>query len=142
MKQRVSLITLAARDIEKLARFYESFGWERVEDTEGMVAFDLIGQTLGFCSVEALGEEIGVPEETQGLAAMALAHNVPSKEDATEVLHLIEMAGAKGLREAQDVFWGGNHGDFSDPKRHIWEMARNPHAPLGPKSEFQWEGFK
>lgn len=142
MKQRVSLITLATRDVEKLARFYESLGWERVEGTDGMVVFDLIGQTLGLYSLEALAQEIGVPEETLGRGAMALAHNVPSKEEVAEVLHRVEAAGAKVLKKAQDVVWGGHHGYFSDPEGHIWEVAWNPHSPLGPKGEFQWKGAK
>ena len=47
MEQRVSLITLGVRDMERSASFYEALGWTRVEAQEGVIAFDLIGQSLG-----------------------------------------------------------------------------------------------
>ncbi|MFV2034919.1 MAG: VOC family protein, partial [Halocynthiibacter sp.] len=47
MEQRVSLITLAVADPERAAAFYESLGWKRVDSQDGVIAFDLIGQTLG-----------------------------------------------------------------------------------------------
>jgi trimethylamine--corrinoid protein Co-methyltransferase len=46
MEQRISLITLGARDTEALAGFYEAIGWKRVDSPDGVIAFDLIGQAL------------------------------------------------------------------------------------------------
>lgn len=140
MEQRVSLITLGTRDMEGLAQFYEALGWARVDSPDGVIAFDLIGQTLGLYPLAALAEDIGVPEEALGRGAMALAHNVASKEDVAVVLRRAEAAGARVLKEAQDVFWGGYHGYFADPEGHIWEVAWNPFSPLGPNGEFQWNG--
>lgn len=140
MEQRVSLITLGTRDMEGLARFYEALGWARVDSPDGVIAFDLIGQTLGLYPLAALAEEIGVPEEVLGRGAMALAYNVAAKEEVAIVLREAETAGGRILKSAQDVFWGGHHGYFADPEGHIWEVAWNPFSPLGPRGEFQWNG--
>ena len=142
MKQSVSLITLVARDIKKLARFYESLGWERFEDAEGMVTFGMIGQTLGINSLEALAKETGVPEEKYGRWAKALTHNVPTKEDVAGVLRRVEAAWAKVLKVAQNVIWGGHFGCFSDLEGHIWEVMWNQHLPLAPKGELQWKSVE
>ena len=47
MEQRVSLITLAVADVGRAAGFYEALGWQRVPSQEGIVVFDLLGQSLG-----------------------------------------------------------------------------------------------
>ncbi|WP_299742875.1 VOC family protein [uncultured Tateyamaria sp.] len=140
MDQRVSLITLGARDMEKLAAFYEALGWKRVDSPDGVIAFDLIGQTLGLYPLQALADDIGLPIDALGHGATTLAHNVPKKADVVPLLARAEQAGAKILKPAQDVFWGGHHGYFADPEGHVWEIAHNPFSPLGPNGEFQWNG--
>ena len=140
MEQRVSLITLGTRDMEGLASFYEGLGWARVDSPDGVIAFDLLGQTLGLYPLAALATEIGVPEDALGRGAMTLAHNVATKDAVSAVLRQAEAAGAHVLKPAQDVFWGGHHGYFQDPEGNIWEVAWNPFSPLGPRGEFQWNG--
>jgi predicted lactoylglutathione lyase len=47
VEQRVSLITLAVADIAKVQGFYEALGWKNTAQQDGIVAFDLIGASLG-----------------------------------------------------------------------------------------------
>ena len=54
MEQRVSLITLGVEDMNRAAAFYEALGWTRVESPDGVIAFNLIGQTLGLYPKAAL----------------------------------------------------------------------------------------
>ncbi len=142
MDQRVSLITLGVRDTERSARFYEDLGWRRVETPDGVVAFDLIGQTLGLYSLDALADEIGLPVDDLGHGAMTLAHNVSDKSAVDALIAAAERAGATILKRPSDVFWGGYHGYFADPDGHIWEIAHNPFSPLSPDGAFRWNGFK
>lgn len=141
MEQRVSLITLGVRDMERSASFYEALGWTRVEAQEGVIAFDLIGQSLGLYPLEKLAEDIGVPVGDLGRGASTLSYNVRERAEVTPVLNKAEAAGGRILRPASDVFWGGYIGYFSDPEGTIWEVAHNPHAPLGPDGAFRWNGF-
>ncbi len=46
--------------------------------------------------------------------------------EVAEVLALAERAGAKIVKPAQDVFWGGYHGYFSDLDGYYWEVAWAP----------------
>jgi uncharacterized glyoxalase superfamily protein PhnB len=39
------------------------------------------------------------------------------------VLALAEKSGGKIVKPAQDAFWGGYSGYFSDPDGHLWEVA-------------------
>ena len=60
MEQRVSLITLGVADMERSAEFYEALGWRRVDSPDGVVAFDLIGQTLGLYPKDMLARDMGL----------------------------------------------------------------------------------
>lgn len=140
MEQRVSLITLAVVDMDRAAQFYQALGWTRVDSPDGVIAFDLIGQTLGLYPRAALAKELGLPEAALGHGAMVLSHNVRTKDEVAPLLARAEAAGGSILTPAQDVFWGGHHGHFRDPDGHIWEVAHNPFSPLGPEGAFQWNG--
>ena len=141
MEQRISLITLGVADIEGSAAFYEALGWKRVESPDGVIAFDLIGQTLGLYPKANLAEDIGIDsDKVGGFSGVTLGHNVRDKGEVDALMDRAKAAGAKILRASGDVFWGGYIGYFADPDGHIWEVAFNPFSPLGPEGEFQWGG--
>lgn len=141
MEQRISLITLGVKDIEALAAFYTALGWARVESPDGVVAFDLIGQTLGLYPIASMAEDIGIPVDTLGHGAMTLGHNCRTKDEVATILAAAKEAGAEILKPAADVFWGGHHGYFRDPEGHIWEIAFNPFSELSPDGGFRWNGY-
>ncbi len=142
MEQRLSLITLGARDPDALAAFYHALGWQRVETQDGIVAYDLIGQTLGIYPLEKLAEDIGIDIDLLGRGAMTLGYNVREKGQVSDVLGKVEAAGGRILKPAGDVFWGGHHGYFEDPEGHIWEVAHNPFSPLRDDGAFRWNGYR
>ena len=141
MEPRISLITLGARDPAALARFYDALGWQRAESPDGVIAYDLLGQTLGLYPLEKLAEDMGLALADLGHGAMTLSHNVQSREEVAPLLAAAEAAGGRILKPAHDIFWGGHIGYFADPEGHIWEVAHNPFAPLGPKGAFRWNGY-
>lgn len=141
MEQRVSLITLGVADIDRAASFYTALGWRPVDSPDGVVAFDLIGQTLGLYPKSMLAEELGIRvEDITGFSGITLAHNLRSKEEVALLLARAEAAGGRIVKPAQDVFWGGHHGYFADPDGHVWEIAFNPFSRLGADGSFQWNG--
>ncbi len=141
MEQRVSLITIGVEDLETAAVFYEKLGWRRVESPDGVIAFDLIGQTLGLYPLAALADEMGVDVATLGHGAMTLSHNCRTKEDVAALIDQAERAGAEVLKPASDVFWGGHHGYFRAPDQTIWEIAFNPFSTLAADGSFRWNGY-
>jgi len=141
MEQRVSLITLGVSDLDRSRVFYTTLGWRQVQSPDGVVAFDLIGQTLGLYPKEMLAAELGIEvSDIGGFSGVTLAHNLRSKEEVAPLLQRARAAGARIVKPAQDVFWGGHHGYFADPDGHLWEIAWNPFSPLGPDGSFQWNG--
>ncbi len=142
MEQRVSLITLGVTDMDAAAGFYQALGWAKVDSPDGVVAFDLIGQTLGLYPKAALAEDLGMDAaDIGGFSGMTLGYNVATKEEVTPLLERVAAAGGRIVKPAQDVFWGGHHGYFADLDGHIWEVAHNPFSPLGQDGEFRWLGY-
>lgn len=142
MEQRISLITLAVTDTARAAAFYEDLGWHRVDSPDGVIAFDLLGQTLGLYPRDDLARDMGLRPDQLGTGGMTLSHNVPQKSDVAALLAQAKAAGAKVLKPAHDVFWGGHIAYFSDPDGHIWEIAWNPFSPLRTQDgAFRWNGY-
>lgn len=141
MEQRISLITLGVQDMDRAAAFYEALGWQCAPSPDGVIAFDLISQTLGLYPLEKLAEDIGLPLADLGTGAMTLSHNTRRPEDVDALMAAAEAAGAKVLRPAGDVFWGGYIGYFRAPDGHIWEIAHNPFSPLAENGAFRWNGY-
>ncbi|GAB5432243.1 MAG: VOC family protein [Epibacterium sp.] len=141
MEQRISLITLGVQDVEASAQFYERLGWTRAESPDGIVAFDLMSQTLGLYALDKLAEDLNLPIEALGTGAMTLSHNVRDAEEVAPLLARAEAAGAAILRPAGPVFWGGTIGYFQSPDGHIWEIAHNPYSALSPEGAFRWNGY-
>lgn len=141
MDQRISLVTLAVADLERAAAFYEALGWARVDSPDGIIVFDLLGQSLALYPRRDLARDMGLPEAELGTGGMTLACNTRSPAEVSQVMAQAEAAGARILRAAHDVVWGGHIGYFADPDGHIWEVAFNPFAPLSPEGAFRWAGF-
>lgn len=130
MKPKISLITLGVADLERAAKFYRDLGFPTEGDNEGVVFFKLEGTWLSLYPREKLAEDARVSPEGSGFPGITLAHNVKTKEEVREVLLLAERSGGKIVKEAEDVFWGGYSGYFSDPDGHLWEVAWNPFMDL------------
>lgn len=141
MDQRISLITLGVADMDAAAAFYQALGWRREDTPDGVIAFDLIGQTLGLYPLGKLAEDIGLDIDMLGHGAMTLSYNCRTRDDVAAILAQAAAAGAEVLKPATDVFWGGHHGYFRAPDGCIWEIAFNPFSALSADGAFRWNGY-
>ena len=129
MEPRLSLVTLGVSDLPRSRKFYaEGLGLPlRPQSTEDVAFFGLHGVWLALFSREALAADAGVSANGSGFQGFTLAHNVRSKAEVHEVLAQAEAAGARIVKPAADVFWGGYTAYFADPDGVLWEVAYNPH---------------
>ena len=139
MDQRVSLITLGVEDLARSRAFYKALGWKVASTEPGIAVFNLLGAAIGLYPRADLARDMGA-EPAKGLSAVTLACNVREKAEVAPVVEAARKAGARILKEPHDVFWGGHIAYFADPDGIVWEVAWNPHAPLGPDGAFQWGG--
>lgn len=129
MQQRISLITLGVKDLKRARNFYlKKLGWRESSASQETICFmQLNGVALALYPHHALLDDIGIKTDgsiTPG--GVTLAYNARTREEVDEVLEKVQSAGGKLIKPAQDVFWGGYSGYFSDPDGHLWEVAWNP----------------
>ena len=135
MQARISMISLGVINLQTAVKFYQDgLGLPRKKPYSDEIAFfDLDGTWLGLYPWDKLAEDATVSQEGSGFRGVTLAHNVKSKEEVNSVISQAIGAGATLVKEAQDVFWGGYSGYFSDLDGHLWEIAWNPHLWIGPE---------
>ena len=127
MEQRISVITLGVKDLERSREFYEALGWRRsLRDVQGIVWFQTGGMALALYPRVNLAVDAGVAPDGQGFAGITLAWNARSPEEVDAAMRSAEAAGAKIVKRAEEAFWGGYSGYFADPDGFVWEVAFNP----------------
>ncbi len=131
MEQRMSIITLGVADLNRSREFYERLGWRRsMAKAQGVVFFQAGGMALALYPRQELAKDANIAADGQGFSGMSVAYNARSREEVDSVLAEAEAAGARILKPAQEAFWGGYSGYFSDPDGFLWEIAWNPGFPI------------
>ena len=130
MENRISIITLGVKELDRSIRFYrDGLGFETDVSGDAQIAFfKTQGTRLLLYPLEKLKEDISADLEISagGFQGITLAHNVREKHEVADILKQAEAVGGTIEKEAQDVFWGGHSGYFSDPDGYMWEVAWSP----------------
>ncbi|MES2856161.1 MAG: VOC family protein [Bdellovibrionota bacterium] len=131
---RLNIVTLGSRNLESSKKFFhELFGWKPTSKESDEIAFyDMGGWMVALFPRDHLAKDVTVSSDGHGFPGITLAHNVKSKDEVAVKLARAEKLGAKIIKPAQDVFWGGHSGYFSDLDGHYWEVAWNPFTPILP----------
>jgi hypothetical protein len=133
MKPKIGLITLGVADLARSLAFYRDGLGLPTQDYDpdaGVVFFKLEGSWLALFPREELAKDAGIADGRPGFSGITLAHNEPSKEGVDAVFAEALAAGAKAVKQPEEVFWGGYSGYFADPDGHLWEVAYNPLTDL------------
>ncbi|MBM9579261.1 VOC family protein [Leptospira sp. 201903070] len=134
MQPRINIITLGVENLEKAVRFYqEGLEFPKMEFEGDIAFFTLNGTWFALYPWDELAKDIGIPSKGSGFRGFTLAYNGTSKKEVDDVIAKAKKAGAKIVKQPQDVFWGGYSGYFEDPEGYYWEVAWNPIFYPGPK---------
>lgn len=136
MEPRVSIVTLGVGDLGRSVVFYrDGLRWPKSGVGGDEVAFFKTGGVLiALFPRASFADDAGVGVDDVDCGAFSrfsLAHNVAEEEDVDSVLAEAAEAGAKVVKEGQEVFFG-RHGFFADPDGFLWEVAWNPSFPMAP----------
>jgi uncharacterized protein len=131
MQQRLNFITLGVRDLPSMRLFYiEKFGWNPMQDDDGIVFFRLNGFVLALYPEDELADDIGVTPDGSGFKKFSMSINFVSEEEVDAVYRKLVSSGVRSVRRPEKVFWGGYRGYIADPEGNFWELAYNPFLPL------------
>ena len=124
MESRISLLTLAVRDLARSKEFYEALGFKTTWAVEkGVIFFKTQGTVLALYPYPDLVKDIGVAGEGIGFGGITIAHNTREKSEVDEIMEKVRGAGGKIVKQPTEAFWGGYSGYFADPDGHLWEVA-------------------
>ncbi len=135
MRQKLNIITLGVKDFTASVNFYQKgLGWQLSSFSQEKIAFfDMGGIVLALYPRDLLAEDVGTTPAGQGFSGITLAYNAKNQAEVNEVLKQVESLGAKIIKQAQTVFWGGYSGYFADLDGHLWEVAWNPYLEFDDK---------
>ena len=129
---RVTLITLGVADLVRSTAFYEALGFRRkAKSAEGVAFFEAGTVILSLWPTSELAKDAGVAVTRSGVSRRGAGVELCVGGGGRRS----DGAGSGGRRAAilkrpGTVFWGGYTGYFTDPDKHIWEVAHNPGFPL------------
>jgi catechol 2,3-dioxygenase-like lactoylglutathione lyase family enzyme len=120
-------VTLGARDMRVLRRFYQGLGWPELPGgSDEWSGFLLGGVLLTFFPLAALAAEANAEPPGQGWSGVTLTVNVDSAEAVDEAFASAVAAGARTIAEPVDRSWGGRSGYIADPEGNRWEIGWAP----------------
>ncbi|WP_199314790.1 VOC family protein [Streptomyces cadmiisoli] len=125
LPSRLSVVTLGARDLPRLRRFYRGLGWEEIPSSDDEWAgFLLGGVLLALYPVDELAAEAAadIPSPTEW-SGITLACNVDSREQVDAAFADAMAAGATSIADPVERTWGGRSAYIADPEGNRWEIA-------------------
>ena len=134
---RISSVTLACRDIGRMAAFYRQFGWPEAPTSvpEHVVFQCTNGVVLGLFSARQYEAQYGEP--ASGFRAFALTINCDDREAVFRAHQAVgELDDVRDLdAEPSKSGWGCGFG-FCDPEGNIWEVAWKAGSELDDRGGF------
>jgi hypothetical protein len=127
---RIGLITLACRDVERMARLFRDLGWpETPESDEHHCTFQCTnGCVIGLYAAARYEPHFGLPADA--FRGFTLAVNLASYDEVERVYEtLMKIDGVELLEEPTEAFWGGGF-SWRDPEGNVWDVAWAKDATL------------
>lgn len=128
--QRLTAVTLGARNMRVLRKFYRAIGWHENDGSDDtFTSYTVGGVRLALYPLVLLGAEAAPGEvavEEESWKGVTLAVNVASRDDVDEAFRAAVQAGATAVAPPVQRDWGGYSGYIADPEGNRWEIAWAP----------------
>lgn len=129
LPQKISYLTLGARDMAVLRAFYTGLGWqERPGSSDDFATYETGGILLALYPLPLLGREAapGEPVPESGWSGITIGVNVESTVAVDEIFRSVVAAGGRTIARPVKRQWGGYSGYFADPEGNRWEITWAP----------------
>ena len=127
--QKLSYLTLGARDMAVLRAFYGGLGWsERPGSSDDFATYEVGGIILALYPLARLGREAAPHEPLPGPGwnGVTLGVNVEDAVAVDETFRSAVAAGGTAIAAPVRREWGGYSGYIADPEGNRWEITWAP----------------
>jgi predicted enzyme related to lactoylglutathione lyase len=129
--QRLSFITIGAKDLNKLKQFYtEKFGWAPIPGSNGIVFFKMNGFIFALYPSADMVAGPGITQDGTGFKRVTFTIYYPSESEVDEVFKTLKARGVNIIKTPKKASWGGYIGYVADVEDNIWEIGYNPFVEL------------
>jgi len=118
---RVTVATLAARDLKRQRDFYVGLGWELMAETDDFCAFGTRGAVFTLYAATSVARDTGI--EQREPSGFTFSANVDEKEEVDVAFAAAIEAGGRIVKEPVEYDFGVRSGYFADPEDNLWEVA-------------------
>ena len=129
--QRLTYVTLGARNMAALRAFYRHLGWtERPGSDDAFATYDMGPILLALYPLDLLTREAAPGEEPSGgqWAGVTFGINVDSSDAVDDAFDAAVRAGARPVAAPTRREWGGYSAYVADPEGNRWEITWAPGA--------------
>jgi len=135
----MNFLTLACRDVERMADFLRSLGWPEAPSSEAAHrVFQLTnGVVLALYGAHHYERDYG--ERGEGFRGFTLGINVRSRREVLEIHRRLEaVSGVVGLEDVVDSPHGFSGFTFRDPEGNLWDVAWKAGSTVGEDGALTW----
>jgi uncharacterized protein len=136
---RINFITLACRDVERMATFCRALGWPEAPSSEAAHRVFQLSNGVVLALYGAHHYEPGYGPRADTFRGFTLGINVGSREEVVGIHDVL--AGIDGVVALEDVF-DSPHGfsgfTFRDPEDNVWDVAWKPGSLVSDDGSLTW----
>jgi len=127
MEPQINAITICAKDVQSLKRFYSQIlEWRILAQSDQVIMFRLNNTVLTVCAIEIFEEYSGMQPVNSTEKPFYLTVNLDSPKRVDQTLQKLAALSVDIIRMPKKAFWGGYSGFFADPEGNRWEVCYNP----------------
>lgn len=127
MKQRISVLTIGANDLQSMRHFYEEvLEWKPVAQNQDIVFYQMNGFLLSLCGKDALEAFIGTDLGSRG--PVTIGYNVETEAEVHDLYNQLTAKGVKPFQKPKAPPFGGLFFYFEDIEGNILEIACNKYV--------------
>ncbi len=137
---RMNFLTLACRDIERMAGFFLALGWPESASSEPVHRlFQLSnGMVLALYGAQHYERDYGPPAE--GFRAVTLGINLASRDEVLVAYETLKgIYGVRDLDAPIDSPRGFSGFSFRDPEGNVWDVAWKRGSAVDDRGALTWD---
>jgi catechol 2,3-dioxygenase-like lactoylglutathione lyase family enzyme len=137
---RVNFITLACRDVERMAEFVRALGWQEAPSSEPVHRLFQLANGVVLALYGAEHYERGYGPRTDGFRGFTLGVNLGSRDEVLAAYAALKAVdGVQDLDEPVDSPHGFSGFSFRDPEGNIWDVAWKVGSEVDERGALTWD---